>query len=122
MASTKVRPRIAYRRLRSLLLALVVKEDVDKKDHSSSGRGEEEKYRQAWITPDPEAGFHSHQHGGADNQCGDDQSDRDPICHFLKTENECLFIDRIHRKFQLIIRDGVDDLIDPCGQPLQQIL
>src|SRR3954449_9838229 len=56
----------------SLVVTLVVKENVDQEKDAGPGGGEEKKNRESWITPDSERGLDAHQHRGTDNQRGDD--------------------------------------------------
>src|SRR5438045_1637915 len=81
--------------IRSFVVTLVVKYNVDEQKNAGAGGSEEKKDRQSGITPDAERCFDPHQHGRADDERRDNQSHRDPVRHFLETDHERFLVDGV---------------------------
>ena len=92
---------------------------------SSATPPERRRGKKGWpVRDNPRFGnrFDPHQHRRADDQGGDDQPNRDPVGHLLKPDDEGLLIDRIDGNLEIVVRDRVEDLVDPGGQSLEEIL
>ncbi len=105
----------------SPLPAFVVEEDVHDQREPSADGGEKKQDGQSGVTPDAEAGFDPHEHRRADDQRRKDQPHGDAVGNILKPFDERVLVDGIDTDLELVVRDRVEDFIDPRRQTLEQI-
>src|SRR5438874_1869228 len=103
-------------------MRFVVKKNVEEQNNAGAGGEQKKDDSQAGIAPDAEAGVHPHEQSRADDERSDDQPDCDAIGDFLEAEDERFLIDGIHRNFQLIVGQRVDEFVQTARQALNQIL
>ena len=73
------------------------------------------------ITPDAEAGVDAHEHRRADDEGGEDEAHGDAVGHFLEAFDEGVLVDRVDAHLELVVRDGVEDFVDPRREALEEV-
>src|SRR5258705_270489 len=88
--------------------------DVDHEGEAGDGSGEEEEESDSRIAKETKVGLDPHEERCPDDQGRDHEPERDPVRDLLQALHEQHFVDRVHLHAQTVVREIVDEVIEPA--------